>query len=100
MGSGSGGTGATGGVGQGGNGGTGTGGSGGASCTTTVSSYMQGKCNAICAYNGKVYKCISQAAGVNSEPTGCGATGVYCSAITPTDATWGAIAWQVLDNCP
>lgn len=75
------------------------GGSGG-SCSPTVSSYTQGKCNATAIYSGKLYKCISQAAGVNGEPTGCGTTGVYCSSIPPTDAAWGTTAWQFLQNCP
>jgi len=95
----SGSSGATGGAGRGGSGGAGTGGSGGGSCTTTVTNYMQGRCNSVLAYNGLVYRCISQAAGVNGEPTGCGMSGVYCSTITPTDAAWGATAWQVL-ACP
>jgi hypothetical protein len=50
-------------------------------------------------YNGKLYKCISQAVGVNGS-TACGSAGVYCSAITPTDVAWGTTAWQFVQNCP
>ncbi len=75
-------------------------GSGGGACTPTVSSYTLGKCNATAVFNGKLYKCISQATGVNGEPTGCGSAGVYCSNIPPTDPAWGITAWQFLQNCP
>ncbi|HEY0712256.1 MAG TPA: polysaccharide deacetylase family protein [Polyangia bacterium] len=75
-------------------------GGGSSSCTPTVSSYTLGKCNATAIYVGKLYRCISQAAGVNGEPTGCGTAGVYCSSIPPTDAAWGTTAWQFLQNCP
>ena len=57
-----------------------------------------GKCNATAVYNGKLYKCISQAAGVNGS-TQCGTAGVYCSSIPPTDAAWGTTAWQFVQNC-
>jgi hypothetical protein len=50
-------------------------------------------------YNGKLYKCISQAAGVNGEPSGCGTTGVYCSSIPPDNAAWGSTAWQLIQTC-
>jgi hypothetical protein len=73
---------------------------GSGSCSPTITSYTLGKCNATAVYNSKLYKCISQAAGVNGEPTGCGTAGVYCSAITPTDPAWGTTAWQFLQNCP
>jgi hypothetical protein len=76
------------------------GGGGGGSCSPTITSYTLGKCNATTVYNGKLYKCISQAAGVNGEPAGCGTPGVYCSAITPTDAAWGTTAWQYVQDCP
>jgi hypothetical protein len=36
---------------------------------------------------------------VNGEPTGCGVAGVYCSAIAPDNAAWGATAWQPLSTC-
>jgi hypothetical protein len=98
MGGGSGGGGSTG---SGGGGGSGTGGAGGGgSCSPTVTNISLGKCNATAIYNGKLYKCISQAAGVNSEPTGCGSPGVYCSQINPTDAAWGTTAWQFVQDCP
>ena len=74
-------------------------GGGTGSCSPTVSSYTLGKCNATAVYSGKLYKCISQAAGVNGEPTGCGTPGVYCGSITPTDAAWGTTAWQFMQNC-
>jgi hypothetical protein len=74
--------------------------SGGGSCSPTVTGYNLGKCNATAVYNGSLYKCISQAAGVNGEPTGCGTAGVYCSNITPTDAAWGTTAWQFVQTCP
>jgi hypothetical protein len=75
-------------------------GSGGGPGSPTVTSYTLGKCNATVVYNAKLYKCISQAAGVNGEPTGCGTAGVYCSNITPTDPAWGTTAWQFLQDCP
>jgi hypothetical protein len=65
-----------------------------------VSSYQLGKCNATAVYSGKLYKCISQAANVNGETTGCGTTGVYCSSIPPDNAAWGTTAWQFAQNCP
>jgi hypothetical protein len=68
-------------------------------CTGTIASYSLGKCSATVVYNGKLYKCISQAAGVNGEPAGCGTTGVYCSSIAPDNAAWGATAWQLLQTC-
>jgi len=70
------------------------------SCSPTISSYSLGKCNATAIYNGKLYKCLSQAAGVNGEPTGCGTTGVYCGSIAPDNASWGSTAWQFVQNCP
>jgi sugar lactone lactonase YvrE len=69
-------------------------------CNPTISAYYQGKCNSTVNYQGKLYKCISQAAGVNGEPTGCGSAGVYCSNIPPNDPTWGASAWQLVQSCP
>ena len=75
-------------------------GGGGGSCNPTVSGYNLAKCNSTAVYSGKLYKCISQAAGVNGEPTGCGTAGVYCSNIPPTDPAWGTTAWQFLQNCP
>ena len=70
------------------------------SCTPSVSSYSLGKCNATAVYNGKEYTCISQATGVNGEPTGCGQTGVYCGSIPPDNAAWGSAAWRFVQNCP
>jgi hypothetical protein len=64
-----------------------------------VSGYTLGKCDATAVYSGKLYKCISQAAGVNGSGT-CGTAGVYCSSIPPTDAAWGTTAWQFWQNCP
>ena len=75
-------------------------GGGSSSCSATVSAYTQAKCNSTAVYNGKLYRCISQAAGVNGEPSGCGVPGVYCSVISPTDAAWGTTAWQFVQNCP
>jgi hypothetical protein len=72
---------------------------GGGTCAPTVASYSAGKCDATAVYNGKMYKCIAQAAGVNGS-TACGAAGVYCSTITPDNAAWGSTAWQFLQNCP
>jgi len=74
-------------------------GSASASCSSTVSGYALGKCDATAVYSGKLYKCISQAAGVNGSAQ-CGSAGVYCSNIPPTDAAWGTTAWQFLQNCP
>jgi hypothetical protein len=65
-----------------------------------VSGYQQGKCSATAVYNGNLYKCISQAAGVNGEKTGCGTPGVYCSNIPPDNAAWGSTAWQLVQHCP
>ena len=73
---------------------------GSGSCSPSVSSYTLGKCNATAVYSGKLYKCISQAAGVNGEPVGCGTAGVYCSNIPPDNAAWGTTAWQFVQNCP
>src|SRR4030095_2633091 len=39
-------------------------GGGGGSCNPTVTSYTLGKCNSTAVFNAKMYKCISQAAGV------------------------------------
>jgi peptidoglycan/xylan/chitin deacetylase (PgdA/CDA1 family) len=75
-------------------------GGGGGSCNPTVTSYTLAKCNSTAVFNAKMYKCISQAAGVNGEPTGCGTAGVFCSNIPPTDPTWGTTAWQFLQDCP
>jgi len=66
----------------------------------TPESYTLAKCNSTAVFNAKMYKCISQAAGVNGEPTGCGTAGVFCSNIPPTDPTWGTTAWQFLQDCP
>jgi hypothetical protein len=68
-------------------------------CGSTVASYQQGRCNATAVYNGKLFKCISQAAGVNGETAGCGAAGVYCSTIPPDNAAWGSTAWQLVQTC-
>jgi hypothetical protein len=73
---------------------------GGSSCSPTVAAYTFGKCNATAVYNGKLYKCLSQAAGVNGEPTGCGTPGVYCGSIAPDNIAWGSVAWQLLQSCP
>jgi hypothetical protein len=72
----------------------------GAGCDPSVASYSLGKCGATVDYQGKLYKCISQAAGVNGEPSGCGATGVYCSTIAPDNAAWGSTAWEAVATCP
>jgi peptidoglycan/xylan/chitin deacetylase (PgdA/CDA1 family) len=72
----------------------------GGTCNPTVTSYQLGKCNATAVYNGKLYKCISQAVNVNGETAGCGTTGVYCGSIAPDNAAWGATAWQFVQNCP
>jgi hypothetical protein len=69
------------------------------SCTPTLSSYQAGKCGGTAIYDGKVYACISQAAGVNGEPSGCGTTGVYCSSIQPDNAAWGSTAWRLVAGC-
>jgi hypothetical protein len=69
-------------------------------CTPTVTSVSLGKCDSTVVVDGKLYKCISQAAGVNGEPTGCGTTGVFCNTIPPTYPGWGTAAWQLLQNCP
>jgi peptidoglycan/xylan/chitin deacetylase (PgdA/CDA1 family) len=68
-------------------------------CTPSVASYSQATCSATAVYNGKLYKCISQAAGVNGEPSGCGTTGVYCSSIPPDNVAWGSTAWQLVQSC-
>jgi hypothetical protein len=68
-------------------------------CSPTISSYALGKCNATAVFNGKLYKCVSQAAGVNGEAAGCGTTGVYCSSIAPDNAAWGSVAWQLVQSC-
>jgi hypothetical protein len=65
-----------------------------------VSAYTAGKCNATAVYNGKLYECISQAAGVNGNATTCGTAGVYCSSITPDNAAWGTTAWKLVQSCP
>jgi hypothetical protein len=70
------------------------------SCNPTVSAYWNAECNSTAVYNGSLYQCISQYAGVNGEPNGCGATGVYCSVIPPTDPAWGTTAWTFLQTCP
>jgi hypothetical protein len=69
-------------------------------CSPTVTSPSLGKCGSTVVFDGKLFQCISQAAGVNGETAGCGTSGVFCSNIPPTDPTWGATAWQVLQNCP
>jgi hypothetical protein len=68
-------------------------------CAPSLSSYTLGKCNATAVYNHKLYKCISQAAGVNGEAAGCGTAGVYCGSIAPDNATWGSTAWQLVQTC-
>jgi peptidoglycan/xylan/chitin deacetylase (PgdA/CDA1 family) len=75
-------------------------GGGSGSCNPSVGSFTQAKCNSTAVYNGNLYRCISQAAGVNSEPGGCGTPGVYCSTIEPTNAAWGSTAWQHVQACP
>jgi peptidoglycan/xylan/chitin deacetylase (PgdA/CDA1 family) len=75
-------------------------GGGSGSCSPTVPSYGQARCNSTAVYNGNLYRCISQAVGVNGETAGCGTPGVYCSTITPTDAAWGTTAWQLVQACP
>jgi hypothetical protein len=88
--------------GSGGGGTTGTsggGGTGSGSCSPTVASIGQARCNSTAVHGGKLYKCLSQAMGVNGEPASCGTTGVYCSQIVPTDAAWGTTAWQFVQNC-
>jgi hypothetical protein len=68
-------------------------------CTPSISSYQLGRCNATAVYKNKLYKCISQAANVNGEVSGCGTPGVYCSTIPPDHAPWGSTAWQLLRSC-
>jgi peptidoglycan/xylan/chitin deacetylase (PgdA/CDA1 family) len=75
-------------------------GGGSSSCSPTVSSYTQARCNSTAVYNGNLYRCISQAATVNGEPSGCGTAGVYCSSIEPTNAAWGTTAWTLVQSCP
>lgn len=75
-------------------------GGGSGSCSPTVSSHSLARCNSTAVYAGNLYRCISQAAGVNAEPSGCGTPGVYCSSIPPTDAAWGSTAWQLVQSCP
>jgi peptidoglycan/xylan/chitin deacetylase (PgdA/CDA1 family) len=75
-------------------------GGGGGSCSPSVPSYGQARCSSTAVYNGNLYRCISQAVGVNGESVGCGTPGVYCSTITPTDAAWGTTAWQLVQACP
>jgi hypothetical protein len=70
------------------------------SCTPTVTQYSQAKCGSTVNYNGKLYSCISQAVGVNGEPTGCGTAGVYCSNTPPDYPYWGQQAWQFVQSCP
>jgi hypothetical protein len=69
-------------------------------CKPTVTSTTLAKCDSTAVFEGKLYKCIAQAAGVNGEPTGCGTSGVFCSTIPPTNSAWGTTAWQFLENCP
>jgi hypothetical protein len=69
-------------------------------CTPTVTSIALAKCDSTAVFDGKLYRCISQAASVNGEPAGCGTSGVFCSNIPPTDAEWGTTAWQFVQNCP
>jgi hypothetical protein len=73
---------------------------GSSSCSPTVTAYTAGICNATAVYKGKLYKCLSQAAGVNGGSTTCGSTGVYCGSIAPDDAAWGTTAWSFVQNCP
>jgi polysaccharide deacetylase len=68
-------------------------------CPSTVAGYALGRCDATAVYNGTLYRCRSQALGVNGETAGCGSPGVYCSAITPDAAAWGPIAWQLVQSC-
>jgi hypothetical protein len=72
----------------------------GPACSPTVTSTSLAKCDSTAVFEGKLYKCISQASGVNGEMAGCGTTGVFCSNIAPTDPVWGSTAWQVLQDCP
>jgi hypothetical protein len=68
-------------------------------CASSVASYTLGKCNATAVYGTELYRCISQAANVNGEPSGCGTPGVYCSSIAPDNPTWGTTAWQPVQSC-
>jgi chitinase/chitodextrinase len=69
-------------------------------CNPTITSLGSAKCNSTFTYtNNKMYKCISQAAGVNGEPSGCGTTGVYCSSIAPDNGAWGTTAWAYVQDC-
>jgi len=72
---------------------------GGSSCTPTVATYGAGKCGSTVLYKGALYSCISQAPGVNGEPTGCGTAGVYCSNVPPDYPNWGNQAWQRVQTC-
>jgi hypothetical protein len=69
-------------------------------CNPTAASYSQAACGSTVVYKGSLYRCISQAANVNGEPAGCGATGVYCSNIPPDYPYWGSQAWQLVQACP
>jgi hypothetical protein len=68
-------------------------------CTGSVASFSAAKCSSTAVYNGALYQCVSQAAGVNGEPTGCGTPGVYCSSIPPDNAAWGSVAWHLVQTC-
>src|SRR5262249_25068662 len=68
-------------------------------CSPTIPGYKEGKCGATTVYKGKLYECISQAAGVEGEKKGCGEKGVYCSNIPPDYPFWGTKAWKLIEDC-
>jgi hypothetical protein len=60
------------------------------------------KCGSTIIFDNALYACISQYMGVNGEPTGCGqdvSPGVYCSQIDPDNVSFGAAAWQWVEDC-
>jgi hypothetical protein len=69
-------------------------------CTGTISTYGQGVCGATVVYQGKLYRCASQTAGVNGGSTSCGTAGVYCNNVAPDNAAWGSTAWTFVQSCP
>lgn len=57
------------------------------------------KCGDTFIYDGSLYSCASQTAGVAGETTGCGTAGVYCSTTAPDHAGWGSAAWTKVQDC-
>jgi hypothetical protein len=67
------------------------------SCSPTLSSYTQGKCDGTIVYNGNLYKCVSQAASVGGSD--CGDPSIRCSQFPPDFPNWGSMAWQLVQSC-